>query len=162
MNKHFTYIGNSPWTNSSKSMARHIALENGAPLCGKTYKNGATDRYPLSLKDITCKKCLKLFLGTINPYSLYLDDERDPKTNRDWIIVRSYDEFVNTIQELGIPAYISFDHDLSEEKTGMNCAKWLVDNNIVLEDFNVHSANPVGGGNIKRLLENWKKFNLEK
>jgi len=92
-------------------------------------------------------------------YNLYLDDERDPKTKRDWIIVRSYEEFVKTIEEKGIPSYISFDHDLGPDvPTGMDCAKWLVDQNIVVEDFNVHSANGPGGGNIEGLLRNWVNF----
>ena len=99
-------------------------------------------------------------------YKIYLDDLRVPSdsikhskipqlyvNNNEWVIVRNYDEFVNTItsrQEVGQwPMFISYDHDLGiehtkffwdnggfrnppnpddanfTEKTGLDCAKWL-------------------------------------
>ncbi len=60
-------------------------------------------------------------------YNLFLDDFRMPAdvvlympkcayyTDREWVIVRSYDEFVKTIEEMGIPQAVSFDHDLADE-----------------------------------------------
>lgn len=127
------------------------------------------------------------------PYHLFLDDERNP---RDvtwvrlplviWTIVRSYDDFVHVITARGLPAFITFDHDLadihyinfqkflkgkasydelyanSEEKTGFHCAKWLIeyclDNNVKLPEFTVHSMNSIGRDNIEGLLNNFKKF----
>jgi len=102
----------------------------------------------------------------------------------DWTIVRSYSEFVKIITERGLPGFITFDHDLSDEhvcdytlevkhtgvinygkyheKTGMDCAKWLVDycidKKLKLPLFTVHSANPVGVANITSLLNNFKTF----
>tara|TARA_R110000868_G_scaffold402406_1_gene678680 strand:+ start:381 stop:776 length:396 start_codon:yes stop_codon:yes gene_type:complete len=124
-------------------------------------------------------------------YNLFLDDVRFPycvfkltilpiyENNSDWVIVRSYNEFVDTLKERGIPSRISFDHDLSydhyleinqineiiyenlEEKTGYDAAKLLVDmcmeRNEELPMYYVHSANPVGSENIKKYLENAKK-----
>jgi len=102
----------------------------------------------------------------------------------DWDIVRSYDEFTQHITNNGLPELISFDHDLADEhyntdamydseekynelydsfkeKTGYECAKWLVnyclDNKKLLPTFMVHSMNPVGKKNIIDLLENYKK-----
>ena len=109
---------------------------------------------------------------------LYLDDIRIPRISvpdTKWVIVRSYDEFVTWIKEHGIPQLISFDHDLADEhydntiynndykeKTGYECAKWLVDycidNDLKLQKFTVHSANPSGAANILGLLNNFKKF----
>jgi hypothetical protein len=108
--------------------------------------------------------------------------------SQDWSIVRSYDEFVQFITEKGLPDFVSFDHDLADdhyndlfsdknwakknsdikldynsykEKTGYECAKWLVDwcvdNGLKLPDYVVHSANPVGKSNIISYLENAKK-----
>ena len=97
-------------------------------------------------------------------YNLYLDDLRNQRTDG-WVVVRSYEEFVGVIERIGAPDEISFDHDLGwdevnnvENKSGYDCAKWLVDKGIVIEKFNVHSANPVGAANIKGLLENFRKF----
>jgi hypothetical protein len=111
----------------------------------------------------------------INP-KIYWEEE-------DWDIVRNYDEFIDYIQKNEMPALISFDHDLADfhydykpedyenlseeemiskfgsmEKTGLDCAKWLVDfcldNNKKLPEFTVHSANPTGKINIESYLNN--------
>jgi predicted AAA+ superfamily ATPase len=101
----------------------------------------------------------------------------------DWDIVRSYNEFVQYIERNGTPEFVSFDHDLGDtamdeyfrnvktkgildydnikEKTGFDCAKFLVeycmDKNQSLPEYLVHSANPVGKKNIESYLENAKK-----
>lgn len=111
-----------------------------------------------------------------------------PYLTEHWKIVRNYDEFVSYIKRNykkgHFPKFISFDHDLAaehyaprehwsekydawatsqefKEKTGMECAKWLVDfcidNEIELPDFMVHSMNPAGAENIQSLLDNFKK-----
>ena len=48
-----------------------------------------------------------------SPYRIYLDDVRTP-IDKDWIVVRDYDEFVKKINEIGIPNIetVSLDHDL--------------------------------------------------
>jgi hypothetical protein len=118
-------------------------------------------------------------------YKLYLDDIRDPTntypttTNSEWVLARSYDEFVSAITTRGLPFIISFDHDLGDEhyvhgfsgrapeydkyteKTGFHCAKWLVeycmDNNKQLPKCNVHSANTIGAENIRSYLESFNR-----
>lgn len=93
-------------------------------------------------------------------YSLYLDDERSPKTYRKFFIVRNYEDFVYTIATHGIPEYISFDHDLGRTATGYDCAVWLTGyvmgyGHDLPDNFqyNVHSANPVGAKNITMAME---------
>jgi hypothetical protein len=80
---------------------------------------------------------------------IYLDDVRTP-VNKDWIVVRNYNEFVKKVLELGLSNInlISLDHDLGDtamseyfknvspnyelnydnitEKTGLDCVKWLI------------------------------------
>lgn len=101
---------------------------------------------------------------------IYLDDIRNPRTDMNWTIVRSYCEFVDLIEKLTPDQlkdiYISFDHDLgdSQTETGYDAAKWLVnyylDHNIDYKiNFNVHLANPVGAMNIKKLFENFNTIN---
>ncbi|OON70353.1 cyclic-phosphate processing receiver domain-containing protein [Hymenobacter sp. CRA2] len=99
-------------------------------------------------------------------YKLYLDDLRTPRTEG-WVVVRSFEEFVATITERGVPAEISFDHDLGwdeargcERPSGYDCAKWLVAQGLLVERFNVHSANPVGAANIRGLLEGYARFRM--
>ena len=106
---------------------------------------------------------------------LYLDDVRNPN-GKDWIVVRTYEEFTTWITENGIPDEISFDHDLAHinydstngqenfvyrEKTGYDAAKWLCEycwtNGIPIPEWNVHSANPVGRDNIIQLVKNFEK-----
>jgi hypothetical protein len=126
-------------------------------------------------------------------YNLFLDDFRNPEdvilykprcsyyVDRDWVIVRNYDEFVKIIKEKGIPIAVSFDHDLADEhygledyvwnneydqfkeKTGYHCAKWLIeyciDNNKELPKvIFIHSMNPAGAQNIKSLFDTYYKI----
>jgi hypothetical protein len=55
-------------------------------------------------------------------YSLFLDDEREVKDVKwldlppyHWVVVKSFNQFVSTIKERGIPSSVSFDHDLADE-----------------------------------------------
>lgn len=92
-------------------------------------------------------------------YNLFLDDERMPndvvweKIPDHCIIARNYTHFKNLIEDMGIPKFVAFDHDLSDfqsaigvqenlytyndgdmvktfdygsEKTGLDCAKFLI------------------------------------
>lgn len=96
----------------------------------------------------------------------------------DWICVKDYKEFTDCIDKLGLPYLISFDHDLADEhynveamdkkedydklyekfgeKTGLDCAKWLVDfcsyHGVPTPKYVVHSMNPIGKINIENAL----------
>ena len=132
---------------------------------------------------------------------IYLDDIRIPD-DKDWILVTNYDEFVNKVKELGLKNIdtISLDHDLGDsamaeyfrnvephgiidynnitEKTGYDCAKWLVNyfldtqpkishkicDDLFIPDPNaefhfpqiyVHSYNSVGALNILSFINNF-------
>lgn len=95
---------------------------------------------------------------------LYLDDEREPKTDFPWDIVRTYDDFIEHITDYGFPDVMSLDHDLGEEHTGYDCVNWMIeygvefgiDPNEIL--FNIHSANPVGTKRMKAAIESWKRY----
>lgn len=113
---------------------------------------------------------------------IYLDDVRTPVKNN-WYVVRNYNEFVHLVNKIGLDKIdeISLDHDLGDEamteyytnvknfnqldynnineKTGMDCAKFLVnkslDDNIVLPQIYVHSANPIGSDNMISYINNY-------
>ena len=105
----------------------------------------------------------------------------------DVVWAKSYFEFTTWIEKNGLPDAICFDHDLGEDesiervkrgfskrqarilkkeaKSGMDCAKWLVeyciDNKLSLPKYNIQSANPVGKENIDSLLKNFTKRNIQ-
>jgi len=113
---------------------------------------------------------------------IYLDDVRTP-IDKEWTVVRNYDEFVSTIMYVGLEniEFISLDHDLGDtamnewrygvtknyainydnitEKTGLDCAKWLVnqwlDGKPVVDVF-THSANAIGSANIMGYINNYR------
>jgi hypothetical protein len=130
-------------------------------------------------------------------YNIYLDDVRTPKENN-WVVVRNYDEFVNKVTEIGLGniEVVSLDHDLGDtamneyfnnvspnyslnydnikEKTGLDCAKWLVnhfydtnpewiemnrvikrEDGMVFPQVYTHSANPIGSANIMGYINNF-------
>lgn len=133
-------------------------------------------------------------------YKLFLDDARNPVhcvtymhsrigrknfiyLENEWVICRNYTSFVNTIKSMGLPKFISFDHDLGKdqyghtqsqegweeyhtddqrEETGYDCAKWLVgycmDHKLALPEIAVHSMNSVGTANIISYLKQAEKW----
>ncbi len=98
---------------------------------------------------------------------MFIDDIRFPERyypNQDFVLVRTYEEAVNYVNQHGLPEFISFDHDLADdqepERTGYTFAKFLVeymmDNDIKVPfDFIVHSSNPPGKKNIEMYLSNF-------
>jgi hypothetical protein len=100
--------------------------------------------------------------------ALYLDDMRVPGIPT-MGLVKNYDEFVAYIKANGVPDLISFDHDLSiehyplfennpgmtipydsyREKTGLHCARYLIENQLPVKYWNVHSMNVTGSDNIR-------------
>ena len=123
----------------------------------------------------------------ITNYNLFLDDVRLPNhvtwvdlpANQHYSLVRNYQEFVDLITLRGIPKFVTYDHDLADkhyghglknddipydqyaEKTGYDCAKWLVDycmkKGVKHPPYVVHSMNPVGKSNIISYVESYNK-----
>ena len=113
---------------------------------------------------------------------LYLDDVRTPN-DKEWIVVRNYEQFVNRINQHGLEniEVISLDHDLGDtamveyynnvkdnytldynnisEKTGYDACKFIVNRSIEtgipLPQIYVHSANPIGSGNMMGYINNY-------
>jgi hypothetical protein len=127
---------------------------------------------------------------------IYLDDIRTP-IDSTWTLVRNYSEFVQRVEEIGLTniTEISLDHDLGDsamqeyftnvspnytlnydnisEKTGYDCAKWLVEhyyqcnpdlpgdrfarrnNEFKFPKVYTHSANPIGSANIMGYINNF-------
>ena len=143
----------------------------------------------------------------MSKYNLFIDDERVPfKKGTDfvyqqdsaydltgnrkyrtlnWLIVRNFGDFKETIEKLGLPETISFDHDLQDfhyyhyqtytfytgkidytvvEGTGYECAKWLInyliDNDLDAPEILIHTQNIIGAENIRKLFEDYKKSRL--
>ena len=118
-------------------------------------------------------------------HRIYLDDVRTP-VETGWTVVRNYDQFVSTIQYIGLEniELISLDHDLGDtamkewhygvtknyainydnitEKTGMDCTKWLVNQWLdgqPVVDVVVHSANAIGPANMMGYTNNYRHLN---
>lgn len=101
---------------------------------------------------------------------LWVDDYRNPFEN-DWlnfspigrncniVWVKSYQETIDYLDK-NWPDAICLDHDLGEEKSGYDIAKYIVnkclDESKPLPVFNSHSANPIGRKNILSLFVNFK------
>ena len=99
------------------------------------------------------------------PRVLWLDDVRDPFDPKlDWVKkvthlegsvqitwAKNVTEFKKCVED-EMPNIICFDHDLGEEESGMDAAKWLVDyclnNDIEIPVVYSQSSNPVGRENI--------------
>lgn len=79
------------------------------------------------------------------------------------IWAQSYQEAIDFLEKEW-PDAICLDHDLGEEKSGYDIAKYIVDRCIdegkKLPEFASQSANPVGRENIITLLSNYKRHEL--
>ena len=123
----------------------------------------------------------------ITNYNLFLDDIRLPMDvtwvnvpkDQHYSVVRNYQEFVDLITLRGLPKFVCYDHDLGlshyghglngddipydsyTEKTGYDCAKWLVDycmnKGIKHPPYVVHSMNFIGKSNIESYIESYNK-----
>lgn len=146
----------------------------GGDLCQTDYLN-----FKLKKFDGEC------FFSYICTMKILLDDIRTPYDvfkntvdfeyykNEDWVIIKTYEDFVIHIEEHGIPDIVSFDHDLTYEhylsenqknidydamkvKTGYHAATWLIEycknKNLKLPKVKVHSQNPEGKKNILGLF----------
>ncbi len=114
---------------------------------------------------------------------LWLDDFRESPGDG-WNVVRGYRDFIVFIDSNGVPEHIDFDHDLgacqdcvekglhignmetpettfmnwcTHAKTGYDCALYLIEKNLPIKSFFVHSANPIGRKRIHDLLTDWQK-----
>jgi hypothetical protein len=106
---------------------------------------------------------------------LFLDDMRVPLlvgVDHVW----NYDEFVTYLQTHPMPEVISFDHDLAlehlplfedhpigkipygtyKEKTGLDCARYIIENQLPLQYWAVHSFNAAGRINIEAELRRYR------
>jgi hypothetical protein len=128
-----------------------------------------------------------LYLDDIRePKQSYKKTGDDRYNDLHWKVVRNYQEFIEQIVLHGIPNIVSFDHDLGEEhinyyfdnggrenppdplkghfteKTGYDCAKWLVEycteNGLPMPEYLIHSANPVGSENIRAILNRYTEL----
>lgn len=100
---------------------------------------------------------------------LWVDDARNPMEfspigrNCKVIWAQSYQEAIDFLEKEW-PDAICLDHDLGEEKSGYDIAKYIVDRCIdegkKLPEFASQSANPVGRENIITLLSNYKRHEL--
>ena len=87
---------------------------------------------------------------------LYVDDIRFPEyfhqIGAEITVARTYDEAIQYIDDNY--DIISLDHDLGEDKTGYDIAKYI-ENQIKVGAVAIHSANPVGKFNINQLLTHY-------
>ena len=112
---------------------------------------------------VDCISYMYRRIGSDNP--IYLQD---------WEVVRDYGEFTRVVKEnIDAITHVSFDHDLAlehyieeqerayEEGTGYDCAVWMRnlyrERDIPLPTIYVHSMNPAGVENIRRVFNNGKK-----
>jgi len=114
-------------------------------------------------------------------YFLFIDDERNPEdvtwapqrvkdlyNNRSWVVCRNHCDVMKTVSSLGMPTFVSFDHDLGEvSKDGYWIAKKLVDTELSglfsfpgEFDYYVHSKNPIGKANIEMYLNGYMTTKL--
>ena len=95
--------------------------------------------------------------------NIFLDDLRDYPN--DFVVARNYRDCIDLLNNNRVKI-MTFDHDLGEEKTGYDVAKYIVEMGIENSDFwpqliYIHTSNPVGRNNIYQLLDRYKPEEVE-
>ena len=91
---------------------------------------------------------------------IFIDDEREEMFNKiatkvgyKYIHCHSYETAIGCIELYKDSQLIlDFDHDLGLGKTGYDIAKYIIENDIAIQGFKIHSMNVVGRKNIHDLL----------
>lgn len=93
-------------------------------------------------------------------WRLFLDDERFPVQEEEWIIARNHNDATYLIIKHGLPCFISFDHDLGDGPDGAAFVDWLInhmlDNGLrfpAVFSYLIHSQNPIGAANIRGKMD---------
>lgn len=103
-------------------------------------------------------------LQQIMTYKMFLDDERQPVDEDDWVIVRSFAAATDYVIRNGYPDFVSFDHDLGDGPNGHKFALWMIERDLDVGDmpenfdYYVHSQNPVGASNIRSVMDAYLDF----
>ena len=83
---------------------------------------------------------------------LFIDDIRECPEG--WDVARTFDDVKFWCADNGIPARVSFDHDMGMVYDGYDIAKWMITMNMLpANQCFVHSANPIGAQRIMDLLK---------
>jgi hypothetical protein len=106
---------------------------------------------------------------------LWLDDMRQPLIVG-FVWVKSYVAFVDYLTTNPMPELICFDHDLApehypifqqfpglkipygsyKEKTGLECARFIIEHALPLTYWSIHTQNPEGRRNLENELRRYR------
>lgn len=98
----------------------------------------------------------------IHKDKLWIDDIR-PSPDETWDIATTYNEAIDKLTKFKY-RLVSFDHDLGDfqngrEMTGYDILLWIVEQKMngrpVPQQYNIHSANPVGRDRMKGVIERY-------
>lgn len=99
----------------------------------------------------------------MNRFYIFVDDERNfnpivLKNDIILIICRSYASTINVLRyckDHEWETWLDLDHDLGEEKTGYDICKFIVENQIPILGYHLHTMNSVGRQNMEQLLSHY-------
>jgi hypothetical protein len=89
-----------------------------------------------------------------------------PETSHlgEWVVALDAAAAISIIEARGVPAFVSFDHDLGDGRDAMAVVRHMIEVDMeraAIPDgfsYEVHSANPVGRANITGLLDGYLAF----
>ena len=99
----------------------------------------------------------------MSAFYIYVDDVRKCLYHEDdrfvTFIARTYNAAIEVIDYCSsfkdAEIYIDLDHDLGEEKSGYDICKYIVEKQIPIAGYAVHSMNVVGKWNIHQLMDHY-------
>ena len=165
-NRSNNFVTNLEWNTGSENIKHsHDNLNRNFTAYGSNHANSKSvtqyslDGFELDTYGSTAEAERHLNI----PYTNIAKSARGNRNSAGGFIWK-YENKLATVKEKTVYLERSeYTHNPQErEKTGMDCAKWLVDfcmdTKQDLPDYIIHSMNPAGGKNIFMYLDNYRKF----
>ena len=91
-------------------------------------------------------------------HSLFVDPKKYPKDitwaylpDKEYVLIRTFDQFISHIEANGLPEFLSMDH-----KLGLECATWLClyckKFNLDIPSYMIHSKNKLESKRVSNIL----------
>lgn len=99
---------------------------------------------------------------------IFVDDVREPPSLDDSFVTvtcRTYETAIEAIKffsDYRSKFMLDLDHDLGEGKTGYDICKFIVENQISILGYTLHTMNVVGRKNMEQLLTHYGYKNFDK
>jgi hypothetical protein len=87
---------------------------------------------------------------------IFIDPLRDPKIQKFNKVIRSFKEFIETIDKYEV-TFMSLDYEVDSRSTAVDILWYLKENNIYIPFINIHTRSSEARNSLYKLIKNYSK-----